>query len=151
MSTIRKPRSTSKSTTVRKTPRKAPTKVAVKKTTALKPANKKPVTSTKTTLIVKKAPAPAPAVKPVAPTLGVAAPKLLKEKKVKLVRDSFTIPKPEYLVLDALKARALVSGQAVKKSELLRAGIKALASMTDAQLTSTLKSVPALKSGRPSK
>ncbi|MBP9056761.1 MAG: hypothetical protein KBF55_00255 [Polaromonas sp.] len=112
---------------------------------------KKPVTSTKSALIVKKAPAPSPVVKPVAPTQGVAAPKLLKEKKVKLVRDSFTIPKPEYLVLDALKARALVLGQAVKKSELLRAGIKALASMTDAQLTSTLKSVPALKSGRPGK
>ena len=151
MSTIRKPSSTSKSTTVRKAPRKATTKVVVKKVSADKPATRKPVPSTRTTLIVKKAPAPAPVVKPVAATQGVAAPKLLKEKKVKLVRDSFTIPKPEYLVLDALKARALVLGQAVKKSELLRAGIKALASMSDAQLTNTLKSVPALKSGRPGK
>ena len=81
----------------------------------------------------------------------MAAPKLLKEKKVKLVRDSFTIPKPEYLVLDALKARALVLGQAVKKSELLRAGIKALAAMNDTQFVSSIKAVPALKSGRPSK
>ena len=147
MSTIRKPSSTNKTTNARKTP----TKVAVKKVSTVKPAIKKPVTSTKSALIVKKAPAPSPVVKPVAPTQGVAAPKLLKEKKVKLVRDSFTIPKPEYLVLDALKARALVLGQAVKKSELLRAGIKALASMTDAQFTNTLKSVPSLKSGRPSK
>ncbi len=151
MSTIRKPNSTSKSTTVRKAPRKAPTKGVVKKVSAVKPAIKKPVASTKSALVLKKTPAPAPVVKPVAATQGVTAPKLLKEKKVKLVRDSFTIPKPEYLVLDALKARALVLGQAVKKSELLRAGIKALASMADVQLTSTLKSVPALKSGRPGK
>lgn len=147
MSTIRKPNSANKTTNARKTP----TKAAVKKVSAVKPVIKKPVTSTKSALIVKKTPAPEPVVKPVPPTQGVTAPKLLKEKKVKLVRDSFTIPKPEYLVLDTLKARALVLGQAVKKSELLRAGIKALASMTDAQLTSTLKSVPALKSGRPSK
>lgn len=147
MSTIRKPAGTQTTTTNRKTPNK----VAVKKVSTVKPVIKKTVLRTKSASVVKKSPAPAPAVKPVVPTPGVAAPKLLKDKKVKLVRDSFTIPKPEYLILDALKARALVLGQAVKKSELLRAGIKALASMTDAQFTNTLKSVPALKSGRPSK
>lgn len=147
MTTIRKPSNTSKPSTARK----APMKVAAKKAVAVKKVVKKPSANTKSTLIVKQTTAQTPTVKPIAATQGVAAPKLLKEKKVKLVRDSFTIPKPEYLVLDALKARALVLGQAVKKSELLRAGIKALASMTDAQLTSTLKSVPALKSGRPGK
>ena len=147
MTTIRKPSNTSKPSTARK----APMKVAAKKAVAVKKVVKKPSANTKSTLIVKKTPAPTPAVKPIAATQGVAAPKLLKEKKVKLVRDSFTIPKPEYLVLDALKARALVLGQAVKKSELLRAGIKALAAMNDTQFLSSIKAVPALKSGRPSK
>ena len=147
MTTIRKPSNTSKPSTSRK----APMKVAVKKAVALKKVVKKPSANTKSTLIVKKTPAPTPAVKPIAATQGVAAPKLLKEKKVKLVRDSFTIPKPEYLVLDSLKARALVLSQAVKKSELLRAGIKALAAMNDTQFLASIKAVPALKSGRPSK
>jgi hypothetical protein len=147
MTTIRKPSNTSKPNTARK----APMKVAVKKAVAVKKVVKKPSANTKSTLIVKKTPAQTPAVKPLAATQGVAAPKLLKERKVKLVRDSFTIPKPEYLVLDALKARALELGQAVKKSELLRAGIKALAAMNDTQFLSSIKAVPALKSGRPSK
>ena len=147
MTTIRKPSNTSKPSTVRK----APMKVAAKKAVAVKKVVKKPSANTKSTLIVKKTPAPTPTVKPIAATQGVAAPKLLKEKKVKLVRDSFTIPKPEYLVLDSLKARALVLSQAVKKSELLRAGIKALAAMNDTQFLASIKAVPALKSGRPSK
>jgi hypothetical protein len=77
--------------------------------------------------------------------------KPLKPKKVKLVRDSFTIPKPEYLVLDNLKLRAADLKYPVKKGELLRAGIKALAAMTDAQFLVSLKAVPLLKTGRPSK
>ena len=84
----------------------------------------------------------------------VAKPKLakpVKEKKAKLVRDSFTIPKAEYSVLDELKQRAGKLGSAVKKSELLRAGIKALAAMNDAALLVALKAVPAIKTGRPSK
>jgi hypothetical protein len=79
------------------------------------------------------------------------APKVLKPKKIKLVRDSFTIPKSEYLVLDDLKLRAAELKHPVKKGELLRAGIKALAAMTTAQFHSALQAVPALKTGRPSK
>ena len=77
--------------------------------------------------------------------------KPLKPKKIKLVRDSFTIPKPEYLVLDNLKLRAADLKHPVKKGELLRAGIKALAAMNDTQLLIALKAVPLLKTGRPSK
>jgi hypothetical protein len=39
----------------------------------------------------------------------------------------------------------------VKKTELLRAGIKALAAMSDASFIVALKAVPSLKTGRPSK
>ncbi len=77
--------------------------------------------------------------------------KLLKEKKPKLVRDSFTMPKLEYLLLDQLKQRSGLMGVAVKKSELLRAGIKALAEMPDASLLSAIKAVPTIKTGRPLK
>jgi hypothetical protein len=76
--------------------------------------------------------------------------KPIKAKKIKLVRDSFTIPKPEYLILDNLKLRAADLKQPVKKSELLRAGIKALAAMSDPHFLAALKAVPMLKTGRPS-
>lgn len=84
-------------------------------------------------------------------TTKAKAEKPAKVKKSKLVRDSFTIPKVEYSVLDELKQRAGKLTRPVKKSELLRAGIKALAAMSDAAFLATLKAVPAIKTGRPSK
>lgn len=79
------------------------------------------------------------------------AAKVERPKKPKLVRDSFTIPKSEYLLLDELKQRSAKLATAVKKSELLRAGIKALAAMPDSALLAALKAVPAIKTGRPAK
>lgn len=72
-----------------------------------------------------------------------------KTKKPKLVRDSFTIPKPEYVVLDELKQRAARLTRPAKKSELLRAGIKILAALSDAAFLTALAQVPAIKTGRP--
>ena len=89
-----------------------------------------------------------PAAKPVATKPVI---KDVKTKKPKMVRDSFTFPKDEYLVLDALKLRAAKLGNPVKKTELLRAGVKAIAAMTDAALLAALKAVPSLKTGRPAK
>lgn len=128
-----------------------------------KPAPRVPTRS------VKKAPAPVapkaavkksvkPAVKalkpPVAPPLAKAfaqpkAEKPAKVKKPKLVRDSFTIPKAEYTVLDDLKQRAAMLAHPVKKSELIRAGIKALAAMSNGALLAALGAVPTIKTGRP--
>jgi hypothetical protein len=131
---------TAKKTTrrvVRQSPAaKAPAakKPALKKAAVTKTVAKKPV--------VKKA-ATQPAAKP------VKAVKPAKVKKPKLVRDSFTIPKDEYVVIDALKTRAGKLGQAIKKSELLRAGIKALAAMSDIQFKAALSNVPTIKTGRP--
>lgn len=79
----------------------------------------------------------------------LVAAKPAKVKKSKLVRDSFTIPKAEYMVLDALKLRTISLAQPAKKSELLRAGIKALAAMSDAALQAALQAVPTIKTGRP--
>lgn len=73
------------------------------------------------------------------------------DKKVKLVRDSFSMPKNEYAAIDALKARALGMQLVAKKSELLRAGLLALNAMDDASLRTMLTMVPTLKTGRPKK
>jgi hypothetical protein len=67
----------------------------------------------------------------------------------KLVRDSFTIPKAEYEVLEGLKDRAANLKRPTKKSELLRAGVVALQGMTDKAFLSVLNAVPSLKTGRP--
>ena len=77
--------------------------------------------------------------------------KPVKVKKPKLVRDSFTIPKDEYAVLETLKQRAGQLSNPTKKSEMLRAGIKALAAMPDAAFLAALKVVPSIKTGRPAK
>jgi len=79
------------------------------------------------------------------------AAKPAKAHKPKLVRDSFTIPKDEYAVLEALKSRALGLGQHVRKSELLRAGIQALGAMNDGAFLKAVGAVPTLKTGRPRK
>ncbi len=73
----------------------------------------------------------------------------VKAKKPKLVRDSFTIPKAEFAVIEALKQRAAKLTRPVKKSELLRAGIKVLATLSNAAFLTALDEVPALKTGRP--
>ncbi len=72
-----------------------------------------------------------------------------KVKKSKLVRDSFTIPKDEYVVLDLLKQRTAQLGHPAKKSELLRAGIKLLSGLSDPALKKAMGAVPAIKTGRP--
>lgn len=82
---------------------------------------------------------------------AVAEPTLAAKVKHKLVRDSFTIPKPEYAVLEALKQRAANLKRPAKKSELLRAGISALDAMTDKAFLAALSGVPSLKTGRPAK
>jgi hypothetical protein len=128
-----------------KTP--AAKKPVVKKAPTKKAAVKKPVVKKVTTkTAVKKAPIKTAAPKPVK---AVKVVKPAKVKKPKLVRDSFTIPKDEYVVIDSLKVRAGKLGQAVKKSELLRAGVKALAAMSDIQFKAALSNVPTIKTGRP--
>ena len=100
---------------------------------------------------VTKAPSK-PAAKKVSPSPKPAAdlgkPAKAKEK---LVRDSFTMPRSDFLLIQQLKDRAMTFHHAPKKSELLRAGLHALAGLSDATLEAQLKSLPALKSGRPRK
>lgn len=69
----------------------------------------------------------------------------------KLVRDSFTIPAREYEAIDALKQRYLEAGLHMKKSEILRAGLLALSSMSRDELVAVADRVERIKPGRPKK
>lgn len=110
-----------------------------------------PSKSTKPAAPVRqKAVARSPAVKPMKTAPVAAPPALASKPKHKLVRDSFTIPKVEYAVLESLKGRAANLARPVKKSELLRAGISALNAMSDKAFLAAMNGVPSLKTGRPS-
>jgi hypothetical protein len=69
--------------------------------------------------------------------------------KAKLVRDSFTMPGADFALIAQLKERGLGLRRHIKKSELLRAGLHALAGLDDAALTAALDSLAPLKPGRP--
>lgn len=69
--------------------------------------------------------------------------------RVKLVRDSFTMPEADFELIGKLKQRALKQGREVKKSELLRAGLHVLAATGDAAFGTAVAAVPRLKTGRP--
>jgi len=74
-----------------------------------------------------------------------------KPPKIKMVRDSFTMPENDYAQFAELKKRCLQAGLQVKKSELLRAGLAGLTKLTDAALTKAVKQVEIIKTGRPAK
>jgi len=123
--------------------KKPAVKVAAKTPVAAKTAIAKPA--------VSKPAVTKPAIKVVNKTTASAEKDKPKASKVKMERDSFTMPKEEYAQIATLKKRLEVVGQPAKKSELLRAGLKLLATMDDAALKATLASVPVIKTGRPKK
>ena len=82
------------------------------------------------------------------PPITAAAGKPVRSKE-KLVRDSFTMPSADFALIHQLKERGLGFKRAIRKSELLRAGLQALAAMDDARLMALLDRLPALKAGRP--
>ena len=128
------------------------TKKTRKTITARKPTAKKTAATRARSKATRKSVAtlaPARVTETKTTKITVVAPRADKPKKPKLVRDSFTIPKAEYAVLQELKQRAARAGGAVKRSELLRAGIKALNAMGDVAFAAALKAVPAIKTGRP--
>lgn len=69
----------------------------------------------------------------------------------KPVRDSFTMPGADFALIATLKSRALSACRETKKSELLRAGLHALASMDEATLLAALGRLDPVKTGRPKK
>lgn len=77
--------------------------------------------------------------------------KAKRSKKEKVVRDSFTMPKSDYEKLAKLKQKCLDAGVAVKKSELLRAGLLMLDSAPAKRLLAAVSAIETVKTGRPAK
>jgi len=77
--------------------------------------------------------------------------KSTKGKKIKLIRDSFTMPEPEYELVSLLKRRCIKNGFAAKKSEILRAAVISFSTHSDAAVIRALKALAVIKSGRPPK
>lgn len=127
------------------------------KTASTKPAAKKTVapakpTATKSTVVktakLTKTSKPAPT------SLASAAPSGKKDKKIKLqktkvIRDSFTLPQDDYAKISELKQSCLKSGLHVKKSELIRAGLRLLSKLDATQLHAELEALEKIKTGRP--
>ena len=90
--------------------------------------------------VAQAVPQEAPGQPAIAFSEKTAAPEKLKKSKP--VRDSFSMPKAEYAVLDGLKQRAALLQRPAKRSELLRAGIQVLAALPDEQFFAALALVP---------
>lgn len=117
--------------------KKAPARKAVAPLKATAPQAAAPAAPAKTAAV----PAPQPAAKPVKK----------KDGKVKIVRDSFTMPEADFALIDAIKQRALGWRQPVKKSEVLRAALQALQALPDARVKALLSGLTPIKKGRPNK
>jgi hypothetical protein len=117
------------------------TRAPAKKTAPVKKA-----LTAKKAVVAKKVAAPVPA-----PVVILVAPEPKPKSKDKLVRDSFTMPRGDFELIALLKERALTFKRPTKKSELLRAGLQALAALNQKQLQTALDRLPLLKSGRPKK
>ena len=128
-----------------------------KKAVAAKPAPKAVAEKAAPAAKVAAKPArKAPAAAPEKPAAAPKAEKLAKvkkqtPKKIKLIRDSFSIPETDYVLFATLKQRALAAGIDVKKSEVLRAALATLAKLDDAALVAAIGLVERIKTGRPKK
>ena len=74
-----------------------------------------------------------------------------QKHKIKVVRDSFTMPLNEYSKIAEIKEICAKAMMHVKKSEVLRAGLILLAELDPAQLKRALASLEKIKTGRPQK
>jgi hypothetical protein len=97
---------------------------------------------------------PAPVAKAIAARPGKKGKKTKggkAEHKVKVIRDSFTMPQDDYAKIGELKQVCLKAGVHVKKSELLRAGLHALSNLSVSQLKQAIAQMEQVKTGRPKK
>lgn len=71
--------------------------------------------------------------------------------RIRMVRDSFTMPASDFALIATLKSRALTAKRETKKSELLRAGLQVLAALDSKALLDVLARLAPVKVGRPKK
>lgn len=131
----------------RKTPVRRVTSAARTQPVAVKSVVRPVARKSPVQTVAKKAVAPKAAAVVTKPVVAGATP----SKKVKLVRDNFSFPKHEHALLGDIKQRALKLGKEFKKSEVLRAGLAHLSSLTDSALVALLSKVERVKTGRPPK
>jgi hypothetical protein len=62
-------------------------------------------------------------------------------RKKKVVRDTFTMPAAEFEIIRDLKNRCRTLGVAIKKSELIRAGLASINKLSDERLTEAIMPV----------
>lgn len=151
-----KPDSKRATKTATKTATKAAQKVKASTSPVKDSGSTKAVNPTQATTKAAPKSSPKPATQPntkatTRQTVATEKVKAVKEKKLKVVRDSFTIPKTEFDQLSGMKKRATALGVDIKKSELIRAGLQLLSGLADASFTKALTNVPTIKTGRPSK
>ena len=71
------------------------------------------------------------------------------EEEPRVKRDSFTMPLADYELIAALQKKCLNAQTRASKSEILRAGLMALAAMTEEDLARVVEELPKVKTGRP--
>jgi hypothetical protein len=67
----------------------------------------------------------------------------------KVTRDSFTMPSSDYEKIGQLRAKCLKAGLSVTKSEIIRAGLHALESLSVEHLWEVIGALEKVKTGRP--
>ncbi len=68
----------------------------------------------------------------------------------RVIRDSFSLPISDYAVISALRERALKAGIHANKSELVRAGLRLLQDLKEADFVVAVQRIEKVKTGRPS-
>ncbi|MHC5719383.1 MAG: hypothetical protein ACYTX0_46875, partial [Nostoc sp.] len=67
----------------------------------------------------------------------------------KVIRDSFTLPSGDYELIATIRQRCLKSAVNATKSEVIRAGLHILQSLSDKELIRAIESLEKVKTGRP--
>lgn len=140
--------------TARAAARKTPPRAAAKKAAPARKTAARPAAPARAVPPAKakfEAPAPAAAPAKVAKAAKPAKPAKTTKQRVALVRDGFTMPQSDFALIATLKARALAGQREAKKSELLRAGLHALAALDGTALVQALNRLEPIKTGRPKK
>lgn len=69
----------------------------------------------------------------------------------RVIRDNYSMPQSDHEMISGLRERCLKLRMSVTKSEILRAGLHALDSLSDQELKKVIESLEKLKPGRRSK
>jgi hypothetical protein len=142
-------------------------KASAAKTAAAKPAAR-PATKKAATVVKTARPAAAPgkaaasaaakAAMPVAaPAVQASKPIIIesesgkKDKREKVMRDSFSLPASEHKRIKALREALGQSGRLASKSEVLRAGLALLSQRSTTEVVSLLDALPPVAKGKRSK